>query len=103
MHKLAKLAMDLQQNISRTEKEMAAMEFEASAGGDMVKVKINGQHRLVAVKISDELFAGQDREMLEDLLIAAFNQAQELAEKAKNDIIKKTAGSIDPSVIGKFT
>ena len=71
------------------QKQIDNVHVEASAGGGMVVVQMNGQKMVTSVKIEPEVFAGKDQEMLQDLLRAAFNEAarrvdEELAQQMKN-------------------
>ncbi len=75
MQSMMKQAQQMQQ---RLQEEIAAIRVEASAGGGMVKVKMDGQKRLLEVKIDAEV-AG-DIEMLQDLMLAACNEAFKKAE-----------------------
>ncbi len=79
MQQMKKMQEDMQQ-------QMEAMRIEASSGGGMVTVRINGAKQVLAVKIEPEAFQSGDVEMLQDLVQAAFNQAlrqvdQVLSEK----------------------
>jgi hypothetical protein len=66
--------------------KLREIEAEGSAGGDMVKVRINGQMQVQAISITEAAWALQDREMLEDLIRAAVNQAVErVREKASQE------------------
>ncbi len=71
------------------QKQVEAVHVEASAGGGMVTVKMNGQKQVTEVRIDPEVFAGKDQEMLQDLVLAAVNEAsrrvdEELASQMKN-------------------
>ncbi|HEX2715141.1 MAG TPA: YbaB/EbfC family nucleoid-associated protein [Candidatus Acidoferrales bacterium] len=71
------------------QKHVEAVHVEASAGGGMVTVKMNGQKQVTEVHIEPEVFAGKDHEMLQDLILAAVNDAsrrvdEELANQMKN-------------------
>jgi hypothetical protein len=71
------------------QKQVETVHVEASAGGGMVVVKMNGQKQLTEVRIEPEIFKGKDQEMLQDLLRAAVNEAgrrvdEELASQMKN-------------------
>ncbi len=71
------------------QKQVDAVQVEASAGGGMVTVKMNGQKQVTQVRIDPEVFAGKDQEMLQDLILAAVNEAsrrvdEELANQVKN-------------------
>jgi len=76
----------MQENL---QKQVDAVQVEASAGGGMVTVKMNGQKQVTQVRIDPEVFAGKDQEMLQDLILAAVNEAsrrvdEELANQVKN-------------------
>jgi len=71
------------------QQQVNSVNVEASAGGGMVVIQMNGQKIVTSVKIEPEVFAGKDQEMLQDLILAAFNDASrrvddELARKVKN-------------------
>lgn len=71
------------------QQQVNSVNVEASAGGGMVVIQMNGQKIVTSVKIEPEVFAGKDQEMLQDLILAAFNDASrrvddELARQVKN-------------------
>jgi DNA-binding YbaB/EbfC family protein len=71
------------------QKQVDSVQVEASAGGGMVAVKMNGQKQVTSLKIEPEVFAGRDVDMLQDLVRAAVNEAnrrvdEELASQMKN-------------------
>jgi DNA-binding YbaB/EbfC family protein len=71
------------------QQQVNAVNVEASAGGGMVVIQMNGQKIVTSVRIEPEVFAGRDQEMLQDLILAAFNDASrrvddELARQVKN-------------------
>jgi DNA-binding YbaB/EbfC family protein len=78
-------AQELQAKLAKAQQELADTTVEASSGGGAVKVTINGQQQIQSVKISPEAINPDDVEMLEDLVLAAVNEAiaksQELAAK----------------------
>jgi DNA-binding YbaB/EbfC family protein len=67
----------LQQEMDKLREAVGRITAEGSAGGGMVTAKVNGRMELLACKLSDEALALKDREMLEDLIVAAVNQAGE--------------------------
>lgn len=67
-------AQRLQENLKRAQEEIATLEVTGSAGGGMVRVTVNGKHEVRSVKIEPSI-AGGDVEMLEDLIVAACNDA----------------------------
>jgi DNA-binding YbaB/EbfC family protein len=78
---LMKQAQAMQANVQKAQAEIAALEVVGEAGGGMVKVTINGKHEARRVQIEPAV-AGEDREMLEDLVAAAFNDATRKLEAA---------------------
>lgn len=82
MRVLMKQAQKMQEKLQR---EVAELEVEASVGGGMVTVRMTGNHNLTAVSIKPEVLAGQDAEMLEDLVRAAVNEACRKVDEAVAD------------------
>ena len=78
---MMKQAMALQANMKKAQDEIAAMEVIGESGGGMVKVTMNGKHEVKRVQIEPQV-ASEDREMLEDLIAAAFNDAVNKADAA---------------------
>ncbi|HET7810596.1 MAG TPA: YbaB/EbfC family nucleoid-associated protein [Steroidobacteraceae bacterium] len=71
---MMKQAMALQANMKKAQEEIAAMEVTGESGGGMVKVTMNGKHEVKRVQIEPQVVS-EDREMLEDLIAAAINDA----------------------------
>jgi len=71
---MMKQAMALQANMKKAQEEIAAMEITGESGGGMVKVTMNGKHEVKRVQIEPQVIS-EDREMLEDLIAAAINDA----------------------------
>ena len=71
MKQLMKQAQKMQEQL---QKQMEATVIEATAGGGMVSVKMNGSKQLLSIQIEQEVFAGGDKEMLQDLVVAAVNE-----------------------------
>jgi DNA-binding YbaB/EbfC family protein len=91
--KLMKQAQEMQQKMAKLQEELARREVEATSGGGMVRVKMNGQQEVLSVQIDPQVFADGDREMLEDLMSAAFNEARRMAlDMAKEEMSKLTGG-----------
>ncbi|MCK4956268.1 MAG: YbaB/EbfC family nucleoid-associated protein, partial [Candidatus Cloacimonetes bacterium] len=86
-----KQAQKMQKDMMKTQEELANKVEEGSAGGGMVKVEMNGKHQIVSLKIDKEAVDPDDVEMLEDLIISAFN-----------DVIKKISATSD-SEMSKLT
>ena len=81
-----------QQMQERLQKQMAELRIEATAGGGMVTVVVNGAKQLQSIKIDPEVVIKEDVEMLQDLILAAINDAQRKADEA----MAQTMGSMMP-------
>jgi nucleoid-associated protein EbfC len=91
--KLMKQAQEMQQKMAKLQEELAHKEVEATSGGGMIRVRMNGQQEVLGVQIDPQVFADGDREMLEDLMTAAFNEARRQAlDLAKEEMSKLTGG-----------
>lgn len=77
---LMKQAQQMQENMQKAQEEIAKLEIEGQAGGGMVKVVMTGRHDVKRVSIDDSLMQ-EDKEMLEDLISAAVNDAVRQVEK----------------------
>ncbi len=93
MQQLARQAQKLQQQMAEMQAALDAREFEASAGGGMVSVKVNGKKELLALSIKPEAVDPEDVEMLQDLVMAAVNEAlRQAAETIEREMGKMTGG-----------
>jgi len=81
---LMKQAQSMQENFQKAQEELAAMEVNAESGGGLVKVVMNGKREVKKISIDDSLL-GDDRDMLEDLVAAAINDAVHRVEKMKKE------------------
>jgi len=86
----------MQENL---QKQVDEMHVEASAGGGMVIVKMNGQKQVTEVKIEPEIFAGKDVELLQDLIRAALNEAGRRVDDELASRMKGIAGGL-PGMAG---
>ncbi|HEC58797.1 MAG TPA: YbaB/EbfC family nucleoid-associated protein [Methylophaga sp.] len=84
MGNLMKQAQQMQANMEKAQQELAVMEVTGQAGGGMVKITMTGKHDVKRVSIEDALFQ-DDKEMLEDLIAAAVNDAVRQVEKTSQD------------------
>ena len=87
-------AQALQANMQKAQAEIAALEITGEAGGGMVKITINGRHEARRVQIEPAVF-GDDREMLEDLLAAALNDAVHKLEAASQAKMASLMGGLN--------
>src|SRR5208282_4687066 len=76
------------------EKRIGELSVEASAGGGMVTVKMNGQKQLTEVRIEPEIFKAKDQEMLQELILAAANEATRRVDEELSKQMKDLAGGV---------
>jgi DNA-binding YbaB/EbfC family protein len=88
------LMKQLQQAQERIQKEIQALEIEATSGGGMVKVVMDGQKNLKSLKIDPEVVSKDDVEMLQDLVAAAVNEAARKVDEAVQEKIGGLAGGM---------
>ncbi|SRR6266849_2292737 len=81
------------------QKHVDAVHVEASAGGGMVTVRMNGQKQVTQVRIDSEVFAGKDQEMLQDLVQAAVNEASRRVDEELANQVKSLTGGL-PGIAG---
>lgn len=88
-----KQAQELQAKLAKAQQELAEMTTEATSGGGIVKVVIDGQQRVRSVNISPEVINAEDAELLEDLVMTAINEAiRKSREMAANHLGSLTGG-----------
>ena len=97
---MMKQAQKMQEDMQNAQAEIASMESSGEAGGGLVSVTINGAHECKRVKIDASLLEDDDKEMLEDLVAAAFNDAaHKMAETSKSKMSGITDGmSLPPGM-----
>lgn len=84
----------MQEEMAKLQESIARITAEGSAGGGMVTVKVNGKLELLSCRISEELYKQTDREMLEDLVVVASNQALDKARKLLAEETSKMAANM---------
>jgi len=89
---------DMQKRLAKVEEDLKERVVEASAGGGMVSVKVNGVEEIVAVKIEEQVLASGDRGMVEDLVMAAMNEAIRKAKKLRETEMVKVTGVSMPGM-----
>lgn len=94
MSNLMKQAQRMQRQMEEGQKELETKEFTAAAGGGAVEVTVNGKKEFVRVKLSEEVVDPEDIEMLQDLILAASNEALRLAEEASSQLMGKMTGGL---------
>ena len=93
LSQLMRQAQEMQANMQKAQNELAATEVEGSAGGGMVKVVVTCKYEVRRVTIEDALLK-DDKEMLEDLVAAAFNDANAKVEQAVQQKLSSVTGSM---------
>lgn len=94
MSNLMKQAQRMQRQMEEGQKELETKEFTASAGGGAVEVTVTGKREIVRVKLSEEVVDPEDIEMLQDLIVAASNEAMRQADEANAELIGKMTGGL---------
>ena len=90
---MMKQAQKMQQDLLRMQQEQESKTFTAKAGGGMVAATVNGKHELTALEINPEAVDPDDVDMLQDMIIAAVNEAMRTADsEAANNMSKLTGG-----------
>ena len=90
---ILKQAQKMKENLEIAQRELADKTIETSAGGGMVTVKLNGRQELLAVSINPEILQADDKEMIEDLVVAAVNEGiRRSQEMLKEEMSKLTGG-----------
>jgi nucleoid-associated protein EbfC len=89
-----KLMKQLQQAQERIQTEIAALVVEATAGGGMVKVEMDGQKQLRSLKIDPEVVSKEDLDMLQDLVLAAVNEAGRKVDEAVKEKVGGLTGGL---------
>jgi DNA-binding YbaB/EbfC family protein len=97
MQGMLKQVQKMQAEMERIQNELANKTVTEEAGGGMIKATANGKKEIVSINIYKEVINGDDKEMLEDLVVAAINKALESAGKmAEDEMSKVTRGMLPP-------
>ena len=94
MSNLMKQAQRMQRQMEEMQKEMETMEFEGTAGGEAVKIVVTGKKQVVNVELKPEVVDPDDVETLEDLIVAAVNEAIKKVESTSSEEMQKITGSM---------
>jgi nucleoid-associated protein EbfC len=95
LQQMQQIMKQVQQMQEQLQQQLDTLIVEASAGGGMVSVKMNGQKHLVAVSIEKEVFASGDVEMLQDLFLAAANEAARKVDEQLASRVGNLAGGLN--------
>jgi len=94
MQAMMRQAQKMQQDAMRAKEELENSVFEGTASGNLVKVEVNGKYDMLSIKIDPSVVDADDTEMLEDLVVAAFNDAKSKVDQMKNDKLGAFGGLI---------
>ena len=92
---MIKQAQKMQQDMLRMQEELENKEYEASTGGGVVTARVNGKHEVVALEINPEAVDPDDVEMLQDMVMAAVNEAMRAADTAASNNMSKLTGGLN--------
>jgi len=100
---LIKQAQKMQEDIAELRERLDEREYDISAGGGVVKVKINGKNEILSIDIAPEIVDPDDIETLSDILVAAVNEAIKKVEETSNNEMEKITGNMSfPGIPGLF-
>lgn len=97
---MMKQIQEMQNNIARVQEEVENSEFTSSVGGGAVEITVNGKNEVTAVKLQPEIVDPEDIEMLEDLIMSAFNESVRKAAEAMEQGMEQAKGGL--SIPGLF-
>ena len=102
MTNLMKQAQKMQRQMEEQAKELETKEFTATAGGGAVEVTISGKREILKVKLSEDVVDPDDIEMLEDLIVAATNEALRKVEEESGAAMSRLTGGLRGGMPGMF-
>lgn len=95
MGNIMKQAQQMQQKMGRLQQELEGREVEASAGGGMVTAVVNGKQQLISLKIEKSVVDPEDVDMLQDLVVAAVNEAIKKSQEMMQEEMGKITGGFN--------
>ena len=101
---MANMLKKMQDDMAAMQEELEAREYDVSAGGGVVNVKINGKREILSIDIKEEIVDPDDIETLSDILVAAVNQAIKKVDDTTNEEMGKITGQLGgiPGMPGLF-
>ena len=94
LQKMMKQAQEMQNKVAQMQARVEAMEAEGSAGG-MVTIRLNGKNQMLSIQINEEMLKAEEKETLEDLIIAAYHSAREKLDDASSEETKKISSGLN--------
>jgi DNA-binding YbaB/EbfC family protein len=99
---LMRQAQQMQEKMKQVQEEAATKVVEASSGGGMVTVRINGRQEVVSIQIEPDVVDSDDIDMLQDLIAAAINEGLQRSKKMMEEEIRKLTGGLGINLPGLF-
>ncbi|OIP64225.1 MAG: YbaB/EbfC family nucleoid-associated protein [Nitrospirae bacterium CG_4_9_14_3_um_filter_53_35] len=102
INELMRQAQQMQERMKQVQEEAEKKVIEASSGGGMVTVKVNGRQEILSIQIEPEIVDAEDIEMLQDLIVAAVNEGIRQSKEMLQDEMKKLTGGLNIKIPGLF-
>ncbi|AMK17825.1 MULTISPECIES: YbaB/EbfC family nucleoid-associated protein [Sphingobium] len=94
LNEILNMASKVQEELQRAQDNLDKIEIEGAAGGGLVRVRASAKGRIVSVSIDDSLLVPSEKQMLEDLVAAAFNDARKKADEASSEEMSKMTSGL---------
>ncbi len=102
MQQIIRQAQKMQRKMEEAQEEASSLELEASSGGGMVTVKVNGKQELLSIVIEKDVVNPDDIEMLQDLILAAVNEGMKKAQATMQEKFSSITGGLGFNLPGLF-
>lgn len=102
LNSMLKQAQKMQEDMAALQEDLEGREYEISAGGGVVGVKINGKHEILGIRIEPEVVDPDDIETLSDILVAAVNEAIKKVDSVSAEEMEKITGGMGMGMPGLF-